>query len=127
MSNRIVRHIQKMCGFQATITLMRRFGGRSLRVPELKNITDNSALVLTVGLSNAQALAKKYGGTVLVLPCEQNALMDLRNAEIVRRFLDEQESISGLANEFGLDRAMIGKIIDKLGHRETRINRSLEA
>ena len=81
-------------------------------------------LTLTIGLDPAKKLAEKFGGTALEIPMEVNALLELRNNTIVRMFVDDYATITGLSLEFGLDRAMIQKIIDKAGHRELRLSRS---
>lgn len=122
---KLIDEIADLIGRQNAIVLTRRFGGRTLSVPTTDNLGDNHPLVFTIGLEPARAMARMYGGTVVDIPTEVNALLDQRNAEIVRRFMDDEESIRSLAFDFGLDRAMIAKIIDKAGHRELRISRSL--
>lgn len=124
MPSNVLRSISKLIGLQPTTIIVRRFGGRYLWIPKPEKLTDESPLVLTVGLVPAQRLAEKYGGQSLDIPNEVNAMLDLRNEAIVKMFL-AGTSISAVAYEFGLDRAMIQKIIDKAGHRAERISRSL--
>lgn len=130
MSNRILREISRMIGMQNAIVLVRRYGGRTLSVPSISNLTDRHPLVFHVGLASAQSLSREYGGLNLNLPSEVNALLDERNTEIVRRFLGdpaagvEGESVRMLSIDFGLDRKQIQCIIDKLGYREERLSRA---
>lgn len=88
------------------------------------DISEKHPIAFHIGLVAAQALAKEYGGDTITLPNEVNLLLQDRNEEIVERFLVKMESIRSLAFEFGLDRAMIQKIIDKAGHKEARLGRS---
>ena len=124
MTNRTVSDLTRMIGVQSTILLMRQFGGRTLSVPTIDKMHELHQIVVTVGYASAQALAKKYGGQTINLPAEVNALLQIRNDEIVRRFVGG-ESIRSLAIFFGIDRRMAHKIIDAYGHRETRLSRSV--
>lgn len=124
-SNRTLNQIAKLIGLQNAIILTRRYGGRGLSVPTRDKLDDTHPLVLTIGQAPAYALADNFGGERLNLPPEVNALLQVRNSEIVRRFVEREESIRSLAIDFGLDRAMIQKIIDQAGHKELRISRSV--
>lgn len=129
--NRLLDEISDLVGRQGAIQLVRRYGGRTLSVPYPEGITESHPLTFTLGMANAKALAKHYGGNLLNLPSEVNALLDLRNEEIVRRFLgpagtgEDGESIRSLSIDFGLDRKYIQKIVDKAGHRDLRLSRSM--
>lgn len=112
----------RIIGRQNLIALSRRYGGRSIIVPE--GITEKHPIAFHIGLDAARALSAEFGGDTITLPNEVNLLLTERNAEIVDRFLNRGESIRGLSFDFGLDRAMIQKIIDKAGHRQVRLDRS---
>lgn len=117
-TDRIIRLI----GRQNLIVLARRYGGRPMVVPEA--MTEKHPIAFHIGLAAASALSAEFGGDTISVPNEVNLLLTERNAEIVDRFLNRNESIRGLSFDFGLDRAMIQKIIDKAGHKETRLGRS---
>lgn len=130
-SNQLIAEIARLVGMQNAIVLCRRYGGRTLNIPTVGSITDRHPLTLTVGLAPAEALAKHYGGTQISLPNEINALIEVRNEEIVKRFLgpggkaEDGDSIYLLAMDFGLHRSYIAKLIDRAGHNQLRISRSM--
>lgn len=104
----------EVIGMQPAIELTRAFGGRIIYVP--MTIETTHPITLTVGWNAAEQLAKHYGGSQLKVPAERNVLLQLRNECIVSRHTGpEKASINGLANEYGLDRAMIRKILRKAG------------
>ena len=59
------------------------------------------------------ALAKEMGGESLKVPVEQNILLDFRNQMIVERYLGG-ETVSSLADYYGIDRTMVFKVLRKL-------------
>lgn len=129
MANRL-DEIAAMIGRQNLIVLARRYGGREVSVPTVESITEKHPLVFHIGLEPAKALARAYGGEAIQMPPEVSLLLTERNEEIVRRFvgdgtLEGGERIRSLSLDFGLDRAMIQKIVDKAGHRDLRISRSV--
>jgi AraC-like DNA-binding protein len=124
-TNLIVKELAQLLGMQTTIILVRRFSNRLLSVPTADNLHDLHPLVLTIGQAPAHCLCKQYGGTSIELPNEVNALLPVRNEEMVRRFVNDGESIRSIAYEFGLDRAYVQKLIDRAGHRSLRLSRSL--
>lgn len=114
-----------MIGRQNLIVLARRYGGRAVFVPTVEALTETHPLVFHIGLEPAKALARAYGGEAIPMPPEVSLLITERNAEIVRLFVENHASIRSLSLDFGLDRAMIQKIIDKAGHKDLRISRSV--
>lgn len=123
--NRTLDQIAKLIGLQNAIILTRRYGGRGLFVPTRDKLIDTHPLVLAIGQAPAYALADNYSGERLNIPPEVNALLQIRNSEIVRRFVQCDESIRSIATDFGLHRSMIAKIIDAGGYRDLRISRSV--
>lgn len=129
-SNLIIKQLAKLLGMQTAIILVRRYSNRRLSVPTIDNLHDMHPLVLTIGLLPAQCLCREYGGTMIELPTEVNALLEVRNEEIVRRFLGDGtltsgESIRSISMDFGIDRKYIQKLIDRAGHRDLRLSRSM--
>lgn len=129
-SNQLLAEIARLVGMQTAIVLTRRYGGRPINIPTVASLHERHPLILTVGQAPAEALARHYGGTQISLPTEVNALLDVRNGEIVKRFvgngeIDGGESIYSLSQDFGLHRAYIAKLIDKAGFRELRMSRSM--
>lgn len=129
--NRTLTKIRNLIGTQATIRLVRQYGNRTLTLPQPDKITDFHQLTVTVGLASAKALAEEFVGECLNLPGEVNALLELRNDEIVRRFLghsrtaEDGESIRSLARDYDMDRKNVQKVIDAAGHRDLRLSRSM--
>lgn len=101
----------EVIGMQPAIELTRAFGGRIIYVPMTMETTH--PITLTIGWKPAEELAKHYGGSQLKVPAERNVLLQLRNDCIVKEYVEELASINGLANKYGLDRAMIRKVLRK--------------
>lgn len=128
MASKILTELAGIVGMQSAIILTRKWGGRAMSVPRADKMHDLHPIALGIGIGPAMSLAREYGGTALQLPTEVNALIDLRNAEIVRRFVGDGttgDSIRSLSLEFGVDRKMIQKIVDASGHRDLRLSRSM--
>jgi len=105
---RVLRELSDAVGFGAAIEIARRWGGRELRVPV--KVGPGDPLALALGLETARKLVAVFGAQILQLPVERNALLDLRNAAIVRMASDgtSQEKI-GL--EFGLTRQAVAHVL----------------
>ena len=116
---RILKELAGVIGLADTIELVRRWGGRELYVPV--GVQSGDPLALTLGLETARKLVKGYGGQRLQLPAERNALIDLRNAAILRAITPKPEG-EGLSHEaaglrYGLTRQQIGNIARRAAER----------
>lgn len=115
---KVVQELVDSVGLGNALEIVRRWGGRSLRVPLAVQHSD--PLALTLGLVLARKLVQNFGGERLELPAERNALLDMRNEQIVAE-VDRGESHSAVAHRYGISRAMVLKVLRTTGkRRETR-------
>jgi len=94
----LLNDLTQFIGYQPAIILVRGWGGRRLRVPA--NVDERHPIALAIGLEPAERLAAFYGGTELELPAERNALLEMRNRQIVSEC--ETESTRAVARRYGL-------------------------
>lgn len=115
MMQRVIRQLVDAIGIGDTLELVRRWGGRELYVPT--KVEQGDPLALTLGLLTAQRLVGQYGGQRLQLPAERNALLDLRNAEIVQAYAGGSgDSMENIGLRYGLTRQAVSHILK--AHRE---------
>lgn len=112
---RVLREIADEIGLADTLTLARRWAGRTLAVPV--KVGPNDPLALTLGYDTAQRLVRAFAGVRLQFPVERNACIDLRNAAIWRACVIDGRSHDSVALEFGLARQTIGFILAKMRER----------
>ncbi len=101
-------------GMEATVELVRTYGRRNLYVPQ--HADARHEIALRIGLPAAQQLSAVYGGAELEVPPQRTLLVELRNAEIVRRIVQEGASISETAYAFGVTRRWVHRQLDLAGH-----------
>lgn len=101
-------------GLPAAVELVRTYAGRALYVP--KEADDRHPIVLRIGRDAARSLSALYGGTQLHVPPERNLLVALRNEEIVRRIVEDNESICATAYAFGVSRRWVHRVLERAGH-----------
>lgn len=104
----------EVIGIDATIDLVKMFGGDELKIPEVVNGTSRmwSILVETVGEDAAKKMVHRYAGTVVYIAKCQAALIIQRNREIVRRY-DAGESFDKLRREYKLTRSWLFRVLKK--------------
>lgn len=107
----VVKELAEAIGLPAAMEVVRRWGGRSLRVPVAVEAGDPLALVL--GLDAARALVAIHGGAELQLPVERNALLDMRN-EAILRAVEAGESHESVAIQYGMTRQGVGYIVKRM-------------
>ena len=101
-------------GITATVKLVRTYGARALYVP--KQADDRHEITLRIGHEAAERLCAVYGGTQLMMPPECTLLVELREREIVRRIVDEQQSVGSVAYAFGVSRRWVHRMLDRAGY-----------
>lgn len=114
--SRTLDEIITLIGIQPTIELVRRYGGRMIRIPVKVGV--EHAITLCVGFDASEKMAAAYGGEDLHVPAERVLLMRLRNERIVSLYTakpPENWSVNALSIEFGIDRQMIYKILRQAG------------
>lgn len=101
-------------GLTATVKLVRVYGARALYIP--KHLDDRHEITLRIGREAADRLGAAYGGTQLLMPPECTLLVELREREIVRRIVQENQSIGSVAYAFGVSCRWVHRILDRAGH-----------
>jgi hypothetical protein len=114
--SRTLDDIVDLIGIQPTIELVRRYGGRMIRIPV--KVGAEHAITLCVGFAASEKLAAVYGGEDLRVPAERNLLIRLRNEQIVKRYTAPAPgnwSVNALSIEYGIDRKMIYNVLEQAG------------
>lgn len=108
------RELVEVIGIDATIDLVKMFGGDDLKIPEVVNGVSRmwDILVETVGAEAAGYLVRRYAGTPIYIPTCRMALIAHRDREIVRRF-DAGEPFDALRREHKITRRHLYRILKK--------------
>ncbi|MEX2524478.1 MAG: Mor transcription activator family protein [Gammaproteobacteria bacterium] len=106
-----LKPIADLIGLPATISLVESYGGVRIYIP--RSPGEDHPLVQRIGLEAAESLARIYDGEPVELPMASAALRDARDRELLRR-ADEGCSINALAQEFGLSRRQVFRILSRL-------------
>ncbi len=114
MKPAILDRLIALIGHQATLDLVRGYGGRRIYIPKAPR--PDSPVSLRVGHDAAHAMAQQCGGETIELPAERNALIRLRDAVIVNR-LDAGESPRDVAADQGLSPRHVRHIRDVQSRR----------
>jgi hypothetical protein len=109
---KVVRELSEALGWAETIHIVRKWGGRELRVP--KTMAHGDPLPLSLGYATAKRLVDRFAGEKLQLPSERNALLELRNAAIVAEAA-KGRSHEAIGLEYGLTRQGVGLVLKKAG------------
>lgn len=117
---RILTTLIREVGLATTISLVRGWGGRTIRVPT--KVVESDPLALALGLGPAQKLVARFADEKLQLPDERHALLDLRNERIAALAADgrSQESIGV---EYGLTRQGVAAVLRKVADAQERAQR----
>lgn len=116
--------IINLVGHQSAIRIVRSYGGRSYQVPEAGVLHDMHPLVVAIGMASALALAREFGGLRIQLPSEVNALLQLRNENILQRYRSG-ESISSISQDLEINRKLVQRILDEF-HARGKIDKPTE-
>lgn len=108
------RELVEVIGIDATIDLVKMFGGDDLKIPEVVNGTSRmwEILVETVGPHAAEKLVHRYAGTPIYIPTCRMALIARRDREIIQRF-DAGEDFDKLRREHKITRRHMYRILKK--------------
>lgn len=117
---RIVKDLAKVIGIGDAIIVVAKWGNRDFRVPV--DVKEGDPLALTLGMESARKLVKAYGGQSLQLPCERVALLDMRNASIVKAVTPIEQGGQGLSHRaagllYGVSRQNVRHILDRAEER----------
>lgn len=106
----MLTEIVSTIGMQPTLELTRAWGGRTISIPA--KMHEMHPIALTVGYNAALKLAAAYPGGRLEIPAERTILLELRNSSICSEY-QQGESVSKLAERWGISRKMILKVLDR--------------
>lgn len=113
---KVVKEMVEALGVGLAFEIVERWGGRQLRVP--RSIEREDPLALTLGFAAAKKVVEAFGGELLQLPIEKNALLDMRNRAIVRDYVERGRSLFDIAHDYGLTRQAAMRIIKAAGQTE---------
>jgi hypothetical protein len=108
------RELVEVIGIDATIDLVKMFGGDDVKIPEIANGASRmwAVLVETVGPAAAHKLVNRYAGTTVYVAMCAKALRVLRDREIIRRF-DSGEQFDTIRREHKITRRHLYRILKK--------------
>lgn len=110
------RDLVEVMGLDATIDLVKEFGGDDLRIPhqkvEFRSHRMWDMLVETIGPEAAEKLVRRYAGDSIYVPVCHKALLAHRDREIIRRF-DAGEPFDALRREFKFTRRNLYRVLKK--------------
>ena len=126
------RNFLRIIGFEATIALVREFGGCELRLTKKakSNSSTYAMIAKLIGVEKTDAFFAEYAGEVeLYIPRCQRAMNALKALTIIRAYDDLTRSVSGrkavdtLAKQFH----MSGRSIEKIVNGETPAAKNIGA
>lgn len=108
------RAIVDVIGLDATIDLVKMFGGDELKVPERIDGVSRAweALVETIGRAATVQLVEAFGNTRIYVPMCRSALLNLRNQEIVRSY-DSGEPFDAIRRRYRVSRSYLFRLLKK--------------
>lgn len=104
----------EVIGIDATIDLVKMFGGDDLKVPEVANGLSRMWAILleTLGPDAAAKLVSRYSGNTIYIPFCASALRVFRDREIIRRY-NQGEPFDTLRREHKITRRHLYRILKK--------------
>jgi hypothetical protein len=110
------RDLVDLIGLDATIDLVKMFGGDELHIPEVVDGTSRlwPVLVEAAGRAAAVSLVEHFAGTRVYVPMCRAALLTLRNREIIQRY-DAGEPFDAIRRHYKMSRSYLFRVLKKLG------------
>ena len=103
--------IIEVIGEAAALQLVERFGGTTVRLPVLRNITADHPLARCIGIELLTVMVKAVGGgRWLYIPRCARGLREARNREIVERY-SAGEKVDNLARRYSISDRHIWNIL----------------
>lgn len=108
------RELVRMIGLDATIELVKMFGGDELAMPHKAGGTSRlwELLVEVIGGPAATRLVQETAGTRLYVPTCRDALLAERNREIARAY-DAGEAFDALRRRYKVSRRHLWRLLKK--------------
>jgi Mor family transcriptional regulator len=115
---RVITQLIKSVGMATTVALVRKWGGRTFRVPS--KAREGDPLAIALGLAEAQRLVEHFRDERLQLPAERLMLLDMRNEQIWRACKADGRSQESVGVEFGLTRQGVAAVLRKVEEQRER-------
>jgi len=108
------RALVEVIGLDATIDLVKMFGGDEFYLPETIDGASKlwSALVEAMGRDASAKLVEAFGGTRIYVPTCQAALLNLRNREIIQQY-DAGEPFDAIRRRYRVSRSYLFRLLKK--------------
>lgn len=108
------RALVEVVGLDATIDLVKMFGGDEFYLPDAIDGASKlwAALVEAMGRDACVKLIDAFGGTRIYVPTCQAALLNLRNREIVRQY-DAGEPFDAIRRRYRVSRSYLFRVLKK--------------
>lgn len=113
----VLGEIAEVAGLHATLVVVERWGGIRLYVPEPDKLRETHPLVEAVGRDAAEAIAQRFQGEEILVPCTPRPVRAARDRRIrAEHDPDAGVSASVLARRWGLSLRMVRYILAESGH-----------
>lgn len=111
---RTAQALVEVVGLDATIDLVKMFGGDEIKVPERIDGVSRAwdALVEAVGRDASVKLVDSFGNTRIYVPFCQAALQKLRNREIIQSY-DAGEPFDAIRRRYRVSRSYLFRLLKK--------------
>ena len=111
----LLQEFERLVGLQATMALVRRWGGLRVYFPTPERVTEDHPYAEVIGIDALLKLAKEYGGLPhFQLPKAERALQAMRNARIAADYATNKTARE-IAAEYGLTEGQVVRIVAMLG------------
>lgn len=111
----LLQDFERLIGLQATLDLVRVYGGLRIYVPTPARVHPDHALAKIIGEDRLKVLAEVYGGEAhFTLPKAEKAILALRNARICHAYA-HHKTVRELAAEHGLHERQVERIVAAAG------------
>lgn len=111
----LLQDFERLIGLQATMALVRRWGGLRVYFPKPERVTAEHPYAAAIGVEALARLAAEYGGLPhFQLPKAKRALQAVRNARIAADYAD-RKTARQIAAEHGLTEGQVVRIVAALG------------
>jgi Mor family transcriptional regulator len=111
---RTARAIMEVIGLDATIDLVKLFGGDEPRIPAQIDSASRvwDALVEAIGRDAAVKMVEAFGDTQIYVPFCRQALLNLRNREIIQSY-DAGEPLDAIRRRYRISRSYLFRVLKK--------------
>jgi hypothetical protein len=109
---------REIVGDDATEALISKFGSGYVYIPLPENLAPDHPLAKAIGLDDARALCREWGGLRVPIPSGHRQRIAKRNARI-QALYEGGASVPALAREFGVTPRAIYNVIVPRGARKS--------